>query len=94
MTTNETTPSLSQLVSAAGLTGPVSRDEAAKIPGEIEGMIARTDSQLEAVTGQLASLYELERKIDDAIKEKAKDFDRIKRTLAGLHDARAAIAKP
>lgn len=95
MTTTETTElSLSQLVGAAGLTGATTRDETLKIPGEIDGMIARATAQLELVTGQLASLDEMEKRISESRATKVEEKTRLHKTLVGLHDTKAAISKP
>lgn len=85
---------ISQLVAGAGLTGATMRDETRKIPGEIDAMIDKANAQLEAVTGQISSIDEMMRRLTDARAEKSGEKERLHKTLIGLHDAKAAIAKP
>lgn len=86
--------SLSQLVASAGLTGATMRDETLKIPGEIDAMIAKATAQLESVTGQIDSIDEMSRRLVEARAEKVGEKDRLHKQLVGLHDAKAAMAKP
>lgn len=92
--TQTTELSLSQLVASAGLTSLPTRDETAKIPGEVDGMIARATAQLETVSGQLASLDEMEKRIAESRATKIEEKNRLHKMLVGLHDTKAAISKP
>lgn len=95
MEATETTElSLSQLVTAAGLTGATSRDETVKIPEKIDEMIGDANRQLATVTAHIGSLDELTARIAKARGEKAAEKERVHKTLVGLYDAQAAMAKP
>lgn len=94
MTEPDKQQSLSQLVQAAGLTGNISRDEAAKVPGQISDMITSSAKQLDAVEAQIISLQELADRIEAAKVQKMEERARIKRVLGGLHDAHNSMAKP
>lgn len=85
--------SLSQLVTQSGINS--SRpDETAKIPSQVDAMIATANAQLELVTGQIQSLDEMSKRISDARGTKSAEKDRLHKVLVGLHDAKAAMAKP
>lgn len=86
--------SLSQLVSAAGLSTVTRQDHAAKVPGQVADMISATGGQLDAVEAQIVSLQELADRVRAAHAQKLEERDRLKQVLGGLYDAHAAMAKP